>query len=258
MDVTAQLAGMVRPLADTQAPIAGWNWDVGEMASHLVTSGRVLADLASGASTFYAEGTKESLAAANASKLREFTEREGGRLADHMEEATRGFLASVAARSGEQISPTPMGDMDMATLTSYMLTHTIIHGYPLGQALGTPLALTAEYVELTLPFLLTAMRTVLDPERVTGLTATFLIHLRGGGPRLRVSFEDGALDVEALAPGAPSPRPVSCHISAEPVAFFLVAMGLKSQWVAIARGRMMAWGTRAWLAFSFNDYFTRP
>jgi uncharacterized protein (TIGR03083 family) len=250
--VTAQLAAMVRPLPDTAVPVPGWEWTVGEAVSHLVTSGRLFREWASGASPFYAEGTKEALAQANAHKLREFAERDGAALAEHLEETTGAFLAALAGSSRTTTAPTPMGPMDVDTLLSYLLTHTLIHGYPVAKALGQTLVIRKDYVPLTLPFLTTAMFTVLDPQRVRGLDASFLIHLRGG-PRLAVSFTRGALSV-----GTAPTRRVDCHIVAEPVAFFLVAMGLVSQWSAIGRGKMIAWGTRPWLAFRFNNYFVRP
>jgi uncharacterized protein (TIGR03083 family) len=256
LDMTAQLAGVVRSVTDTAAPVPGWAWTVGEMASHLVTSARVLSDLATGATNFYAEGTREGLAAANAGKLKEFTERDGGRLADHLEEATRAFVAA-AGNTKATLTPTPMGEMDAGTLCSYMLTHTLQHGYPLAKVLHRPLRIPEDYVALTLPFLTTAMFVVVQADRVKGLTASYLIHFRGG-PRLAVSFDNGSLSVEALESGAKPSRRVDCHISANPVAFLLVALGLVGQWGPIATGRMTAWGIKPWLAFSFNNYFAAP
>jgi len=51
---------------------------------------------------------------------------------------------------------------------------------------------------------------------------------------------------------------VDCHIFAEPVALFLVAMGLKKQWGPIATGKLMTWGTKPWLALQFVGFFATP
>ena len=40
--------------------------------------------------------------------------------------------------------------------------------------------------------------------------------------------------------------------------FFLVAMGLNSQWGPIATGKLMTWGTKPWLALQFTGLFKAP
>jgi uncharacterized protein (TIGR03083 family) len=253
LDVTAQLAALLRPLPSTGIRLPGYDWTVGDAAAHLLVTGRHFAELAAGSPALYAQGTREALAATNAERLLEVDERDGGALADQLEEAARTFVATVATRPPLQRSRTPMGEMDLATVCSYALTHTLLHSIPIARALGRPWRFPKEYVLLTLPFLTTALYQVVVAERVQGLTASFLVHLRGGGPRLAIAFDDGVLSVA----GAPVAR-VDCHISADPVTFFLVGLGLQGQWGAIARGKMIAWGTKPWLAFRFTSYFSSP
>lgn len=255
--MAGRVAGLVRGMEDTGLPIPGWDWTAGEMLSHLVITGRYFADLVGGATPVYAEGTRQALAAANAHHLKVFTERNGARLADQLEEVTRSVLAAAATCPQGRLMATPMGDMDVDAVLSYALAHTIIHGYPMAKALGRPFPLDADQVVLTLPFITTAMFQVVVPERVQGLTASFLVHLRGAH-RLAVVFDDGALSVEPVPPGTAPARPIDCHISADPVAFFLVAMRLASQWGAIARGKLTTWGRKPWLALRFVGYFEAP
>ena len=66
-------------------------------------------------------------------------------------------------------------------------------------------------------------------------------------------FDKGALSIDTEPP-----RRVDCHISAEPVALFLVALGLKKQWGPIATGKLMTWGTKPWLALQFVGFFATP
>jgi hypothetical protein len=47
-------------------------------------------------------------------------------------------------------------------------------------------------------------------------------------------------------------------ISAQPVALLLVLYKRRPQWPAIARGRLLAWGRRPWLAFSLAGRFHQP
>ncbi|MGH2719767.1 MAG: maleylpyruvate isomerase family mycothiol-dependent enzyme [Actinomycetota bacterium] len=252
LDLTAQLGEMLRAAgADTSTKLPRSAWSVAEAASHLVIAGRFFCELAAGANAFYAEGTREALAEVNASKLQAFTDHDGAHLADALDEVARSFLTAAAGRPGTMAVKTPMGGMDLDTLRSYVMTHTMIHGYPLARALGRGLQIPDGYVTLALPFLVAAMTAVVDGSAVGGLNASYLVHLRGG-PSLGITFDHGALRVNE-----PAGR-VDCHLSADPVAFFLVAMGLQSQWAAIARGKMVAWGTKPWLAFRLVGYFAVP
>ena len=250
--VTDSLVGLVGALPDTAIRMPGSEWTVGDAASHLVTAARLFGELVKGVPTFYAESTRESLAAANAHSLSAQTERDGSVLAAQLSESMGALLAGMASRPPAQHMVTPMGDMDQDTLLSYTLTHLLMHGHAISRALHKPSPVTRERVGLTLPFITGAMRTVLAPERVAGLTANYLIHLRGG-PKVAVSFTGGAIDV-----GTTIPARVDCHLSADPVAFFLVGVGLVGQWGQIARFKLLAWGAKPWLGLRLVGFFSPP
>lgn len=250
--VTDSLVGMVGSLPDTGIRLPDSEWTVGDAASHLVAIARLFCELVQGVPTFYAESTREALAAANAHSLSAQTERDGAVLAAQLSESMGALLAGMASRPPTQHMLTPMGDMDQDTLLSYTLTHLLMHGHAMSRGLRKPSPVTRERVGLTLPFITRAMRTVLAPERVGSLTATYLIHLRGG-PKVAVSFTGGAIDV-----GTTVPRKVDCHLSADPVAFFLVGVGLASQWGQIARFKLLAWGTKPWLGLRLVGLFCPP
>lgn len=251
-EVTDLLVDLVGSLPDTGVQMPGSQWTVGDAASHLVTGARLFGELVKGVPTFYAESNRESLAEANRHSLSTQTERDGKVLATQLSEVMGALLAGMASRPPTQRMVSPMGDMDQDTLLSYTLTHMLMHGHPMARAVRRPSPVTAERVALTLPFLAGAMRTVVAPERVGGLTATYLIHLRGG-PKLAVSFTDGAIDVSTT----PAKR-VDCHLVADPVAFFLVGVGLVSQWGQIARFRLLAYGTKPWLGLRLVGFFSPP
>lgn len=71
--------------------------------------------------------------------------------------------------------------------------------------------------------------------------------MRGGG-RYHFAFSNGELTV-----GPPSSRRVDCHVSADPAALLPVIWGRRSQWPAIARGRLAAWGRKPWLGFRLSS-----
>ena len=251
-EVAGRVAELVRPLADTGMRLPADEWTVGEAAAHLAVVGPMFSQWAAGAYEPYGDGTSEGLAHANAGKLSEFSERSGALLAELIVDSTGAFLAATEGRSGSAPVRTPLVEMDVDTLLSYMLTHLLGHGCSIARALRKPLPLRREQVLLCLPFFATIMPAVLQTEKTRDLTASFLVHFRGG-PRVAIAFDKGALSI-----GTAAPKRVDCHIHADPVAFFLVAMGLNSQWGPIATGKLMTWGTKPWLALQFTGLFKAP
>jgi hypothetical protein len=85
-----------------------------------------------------------------------------------------------------------------------------------------------------------------DHNASQGFNATYELRLRGGVP-LGMRFEEGDLTIDA----GPVAR-ADCRISAEPVAFLLLAYGRMKPWRYLLSGRLLAWGRRPWLASRFN------
>lgn len=92
------------------------------------------------------------------------------------------------------------------------------------------------------------MHLFLDPARARR-DATFELRLRTG-PSFVLRFSDGALRV-----GPGRARDADCRISADPASLLPVLYQRQSQWGAIARGRLFAFGQRPWLAFGLKDRF---
>jgi hypothetical protein len=184
--------------------------------------------------------------------LEGFPERGGERLADLILEGTRSYLQVAEGVPAGFVAQTPMGPMDIDTCTSYMLTHLMMHGWPIARALRKRRPFEATHVELTLAFITSIMPAILHEPVAGGFTACYEVHFRGG-PRLSFMFDGGQLTIAS----APT-RSVDCHISAEPVAFFLVGTRLTGQWGQIARGRLMTWGRKPWLALRFAGLVSPP
>jgi hypothetical protein len=49
---------------------------------------------------------------------------------------------------------------------------------------------------------------------------------------------------------------VDCRISADPVSLLEVLYGRESQWPAVLRGRLVAFGRKPWLAFGLSSRFS--
>jgi uncharacterized damage-inducible protein DinB len=252
LDVTEQLADMIRPLADTAIPVPGSNWTVGETANHVAMAAELYVDLAGGATRVHGDVTTAGLAAANAEALAMDPERRADVLADAMLTSTRTFLGSVDGRQAGQSVLTPAGKMDMDIMVPYALTHTLMHACAVARALRKKPPIRNEHVKLMMPFIAVAMENFVSKDKTKDLTASFLLRLRGG-PKMAVTFDKGTLSIDTKPP-----RRVDCHISAEPVALFLVAMGMKKQWGSIATGKLTTWGTKPWLALQFVGFFALP
>jgi hypothetical protein len=107
-------------------------------------------------------------------------------------------------------------------------------------------------VALCLPFLMSVMPRVADSAALAGVTARYALRLRGGGA-FGVAFTDGAVEVTPEPPARPD-----CTILTEPVAFLLMALGRQGPYGALARGHVLAWGRKPWLAPRFPTLFVAP
>jgi uncharacterized protein (TIGR03083 family) len=250
--VAEDIAAVLRARPDAEVRIPSASWTVGEAAAHLALANQLMADVARGVDRPYGDGSPDSLAAANAESLAAYPERDPVVLAELIVEYARDFVAAVAERSATDAVVTPMGPMDLGILGSYLIVHMLGHGYDLAQALGRPHMIDRQRVDLSLPFLLTAMPRVVNARTTAGVRASFAIGVRGG-IRFGVRIDDGVAEVSLEPPQRPD-----CTIVSEPVTFLLLALGRCNPWAAIARGRILAWGRRPWLASGFPTYFTAP
>ncbi|MCN9240594.1 maleylpyruvate isomerase family mycothiol-dependent enzyme [Streptomyces sp. RY43-2] len=249
------IAALLRTATETSVDVPGSEWTVGAAAAHLAHANELMTDLARGRERPYGDGTPQSLAAANERVLAAFGERRAEPLAAMIVEQTDLFLDAVARAvadgDADRTLVTPLGPMSRPVLASYLLTHMLGHGYDLARALGRPHMIDRPRVELCVPFLMTAMPRVANAT-AAGLTARYALRLRGG-TAFGATFDDGAV---AVTPGPPD-RP-DCVILTEHVTFLLMALGRRAPWPAVARGQVLAWGRKPWLAIRFPTLFTAP
>ena len=67
------------------------------------------------------------------------------------------------------------------------------------------------------------------------------------GPRAYFTLRDGMLKIDGGAP-----ERVDCHLSVDRVDYLLIGFGRKAQWGPIAKGKVLAWGRRPWLAMRLS------
>ncbi|MEW2436519.1 maleylpyruvate isomerase family mycothiol-dependent enzyme [Streptomyces caniferus] len=247
-----EIAGLLRGGADMGLPVPRSEWTVGEAAAHLAQANELMADIAAGHARSYGDGTPQSLAGANERALAEFDERRAEPLAAMIVAQADAYLRAWDDGATEGTVVTPLGPMGPDVLGSYLLTHMLGHGYDLARALGRPHMIDRARVELTLPFLITAMPRVADFARTAALTARYAIRLWGGA-RFGVTVSSGAVSVDSQPPNRPD-----CTIFIEPVTFVLMALGRRGQWSALAQGRILVRGRKPWLAPRFPALFKAP
>ncbi|MFD5424936.1 maleylpyruvate isomerase family mycothiol-dependent enzyme [Streptomyces sp. NPDC127084] len=246
------IAALLRGVADTSGPVPGSDWTLGEAAAHLAQANELMADVAAGHERSHGDGTPGSLAEANELALAAFAERAADPLARMITDQAEAFLTAVAELPADRTLTTPLGSMSPAEFGSYLLTHMLGHGYDIARAVGRPHMIDRSRVELSLPFLVTAMPRVVNPTATAGLSARYTIRLHGG-TAFGATFTNGAVTVSTEPPQRPD-----CTILTEPVAFFLMALGRRGPWGAMARGGVLAWGRKPWLAPRFPTLFTAP
>lgn len=178
-------------------------------------------------------------------------------MADRIDASVAGFLAAMdAADEDTSHSWLIQGtEMPLSTLTCHVLNELTIHGLDIARAEGVPWPIDKGHATLIVqgflfPALDTLGRAMVVQDKAGD--ARFEVRLRGDG-RAWLRFDEGNFSVEALPQG-----PVDCHLSVDPAAFLLVAWGRTSQWPAIAKGQLLAWGRKPWLGLQMRSWLRNP
>lgn len=257
-EVTSQLTGLLRSIDRPSAPALG-QWDVAGLATHLSHAFDVVPRLAAGTAASPL-GDLWELTDLTVGLVEDDPERDLALLADLIDTRLARFLEASAA--GGPGAPCPWlvdgATLRVVTLTCHLLNEATVHGHDLATAVGRRWPINPRHAALIFEGFLLAIFQALDPrtfvvqERAAGLRACYDVRLRGSS-RFFLVFDDGAMTVEA-----PSGRRVDCHLSVDPAAFLLVAWDRSSQWHAIPRGQLLAWGRRPWLGLRFRSLLRSP
>jgi uncharacterized protein (TIGR03083 family) len=181
-------------------------------------------------------------------------------LADRIEARAEEYFTYCARQSPDELRPWLIQGitLPLAAFTGHLLNETVLHGYDIARAAGRPWRIEPAHAAMVLHrFLIPVLQAgdpgvMVNPHTAAGARVAYELRIRGGD-RFHFLFDKGALRVEK-----PSARQVDCHISADPVAFLLVVWNRQSQWRAIARGQLLAWGRKPWLAPRFRTFLANP
>jgi hypothetical protein len=272
-DEVERVTTLLRSIQDPE-PHAVGNWSLGEVAMHLSQAWIVVPGLARrDLSRIYevppslAGGAGDSLirdmgdlGATTTRAVASNPERNPSVLADRIEARAQEYLSECVGADPDAPRPWLVEGTTVrqSTLTYHLLNETVMHGSDIAHAAGRPWSIKPTHAAMAFGRFIVPVLQALDPraivdaERAAGLRATYDLRIREGD-RFHFVFDNGALRIED-----PSPRTVDCHIVADPVAMLMVVWNRQSQWSAIAKGKLLAWGRKPWLAPRFRTLIRNP
>ncbi|HEY6424292.1 MAG TPA: maleylpyruvate isomerase N-terminal domain-containing protein [Pseudonocardiaceae bacterium] len=272
-DEVARVTALLRSIRDPGAPAVG-QWNLAEVALHLSQVWAGLLGLTRRDLSAVYELIPERAGIAGDSLVRDVadlgematqlvrsdSERDLSVLADRVEACAKQYFADCARQSPDELRPWLIQGvtMPLPVFTSHLLNETVVHGYDIARAAGRRWRINPAHAAMVLQrFLIPLLqaadpRAMVNPGTAAGVRTTYELHIRGGD-RFHFIFDEGALRVDTL-----SSRRVDCHISADPVGFLLVVWNRQSQWRAIAKGQLMTWGRKPWLATRLRTLMVNP
>lgn len=251
-----RLTGLLRAVPTPEANALG-EWDIAQLAVHVSHAMDTVTAMTQGGGNLLEDiwglGALSGVMVAGEGR------RSPAEVADRIDASVSRFL-SLTDPAGEDCSVSWMvqgTEMPLSTLSCHMLNELTIHGRDIAVAVGVPWPIDRSHAALILEgFLFPALnalgRAMVNQDTAARKRARFEVRLRGGG-RAWLRFRDGDFSVERSPQG-----PVDCHLSVDPEAFLLVAWGRISQWPAIARGQLLAWGRKPWLGVQLRSWLRNP
>lgn len=258
-EATARTTRLMRAAAHPDAKAVG-TWTVTDLSVHLSHVLDALAASAKGSGAIV--DSVWDLGNLTALLLAGESERRLPALADRIDVTVAGLIDLVDQRGYDETLEWLVKGVNVpfSLIISQALSEVVIHGRDLAWAEGqNAKQATVERSEARLimlgslfPLLGSLGRSMVDQEAAAGAKAVFDLNLRGGG-RVYLNFDDGDLSVTDTKPGR-----VDCHLSVDPAAFLLVAWGRGSQWPAILRGQLFAFGRKPWLGLKLRAWLRNP
>jgi hypothetical protein len=261
-ELTPRTAALIASIDRPERRATGLEWTLAETAAHLVVGLRGYTDAVQGDLTGWRSHVppstvfRDRLKGMTASSLAAVPSRDPAVLSRNLTDALDAFLEAGAGASPELQVPTPWYGADaslpLGVATCLLLGEQLIHGLDIARTLGRPWPITRAHALLLMPVFMTMMPLAVDPERTRTTRVAFAMHVRGG-PDFVLRVDRGTAAVEPLGT-----QRIDCHLSGDPVSLTLAGYGRISQWRAIARGGLFAWGRRPWMGPRMLGLFFNP
>lgn len=251
-----RVTALLRSVEHPTAPALG-DWNLTDVAVHVSHGLDGVAAMANGGGSLLTD--LWSLGDFTKALVEGEETRDLGALADRIEVSAESFLRGMEAAEddGGRAWLVEGTEVPLSTFTCHVLNELVVHGRDIARAEGVPWPIERRHAALILSgFIFPAFGqlgpAIVDQEAAAGVRASFDVRLRGGGGAV-MRFDDGNLTMEPS-----SSRPVDCHLSVDPEAFMLVGWGRISQWPAIGRGKLFAWGRKPWLGVRLRSLLRNP
>ena len=252
-DAASQLVALLRAGPDPGLTAVG-RWTIRDVAAHVAGGAELYAQIARG--TPSPAPTIEGITALNDQILSTIGEPDLPALADRVEAAVAGLLATADGHQGDPDVPWHAGlRLPLSTLLAVACGEYLVHGHDIAHAARARWPVPSSWARTVFLGVLPVVPHYLLAERAQGRPARFDIRMRGErGARAVFAVADGALVIESPAPGCHA----DCHLSADPWAFLLVLYGRSGPLTPALTGRIVAWGRRPWLALTLPSLFRKP
>jgi hypothetical protein len=253
-DECQRFNAVARQVRDPSALLRNSSWTTADLVAHVATGFDAYVRYLEGDETPFVDISDlagGSLTASNANLLAEDTERDIGVLTDRIAAGASALNAEAMKRSAHDLVAWHGRPEALRTFLATTLAEGLLHGRDLATSIGVPWTISKREATLVLENIAPLLPLLVNPATTRSLSAAIAIRLRGGAT-IPLAFDRGTLSVD------PDAKRFDATISADPVAFLLVAYGRRSQWSEIALGRMLAWGRRPWLALKLKTYLVNP
>lgn len=257
----ARLSALLRTASHPDA-IALGQWSVAELATHVAQALETITRFVKNPSPALVADIW-SLGDKTMSMVAEDPVRDLKALADRIDAGAAALLEAVGPECVDATRPWIIGGTETrpSHLTCHALNELVVHAYDIAKAEGQAWKVDQAHAAMIIAgFLIPVLQklppaAMVDEKKAAGVKATYEVRLRGTKPPARVILRiaGGAMSVEDVAG-----QRIDCHTSADPAALLLVIWGRKSQWPAIAKGQLTAWGRKPWLGFKLKPMLRNP
>jgi uncharacterized protein (TIGR03083 family) len=264
-EVVERLVGLIDRVPDPAAASSCPPWSVGDVAAHLSLAYLAYSSAAVGEFGEWTALIPASVAdpvprlkELNSLALEYVTPEERENIGVLLVERAKTMVETTEGRDPSEVCEAPwFGDgvqVPLGAAVGLLISESLLHGLDIARGSGQAWPIDPAEARLVVSLVFPAMMPVMvNREAAGGLTARIRLHVRGS-VTIGVDVDHGEVRVER----EPASGQADCHISMDPVAFLLSTSGRTSQGRAIAAGKMVPWGRRAWLAPRTARLFSFP